>query len=391
MNEKSNPEYIPFNLPDIGSEEISAVVEVLQSGWLTTGPTVKKFEAEFAEYVGARHAVAVNSCTAALHLALEAAGIGPGDEVIVPTMTFAATAEVVAYLRAKPVLVDCDSRDLNISVASVRGALTDKTRAIIPVHYAGLPCDLDALREAVKGREITIIEDAAHAVPAHYKGRMIGSISKATCFSFYATKTLTTGEGGMITTDDAVMAERMRIMSLHGISRDAWKRFAADGNWYYEILCPGFKYNLTDIAAALGRAQLGRVESMREKRAAVARAYSDAFRDLPGVVPPAEAPDREHSWHLYVLRLDPARVRGGRDGLIAALKTRGIGTSVHYTPLHLHPYYRETFGYRPEDFPAATRAYSEMVSLPLYSHMSEASVARVVGAVREAVVAASAR
>lgn len=388
MNEQSDSGYIPFNLPDIGAEEIAAVVEVLKSGWLTTGPTVKAFEAEFADYVGARYAVAVNSCTAALHLALEAAGIGPGDEVIVPTLTFAATAEVVAYLRAKPVLADCDPRDLNISVASVRAALTDKTKAIIPVHYAGLPCDLDPLRDAVKGREIAIIEDAAHAVPSRYNGRMIGSISKATCFSFYATKTLTTGEGGMITTDDPAMAERMRIMSLHGISRDAWKRFAADGNWYYEILRPGFKYNLTDIAAALGRVQLRRIESMREKRAAVARAYSDAFRDLPGVVVPGDIPGREHSWHLYVLRLDPARVRGGRDGLIAALKERGIGTSVHYTPLHLHPYYREAFGYKPEDFPAATRAYSEMVSLPLYSHMSGANVARVVGAVREVVLAA---
>jgi perosamine synthetase len=376
-------DFLPFHVPCIGDEEIDAVVATLRSGWLTSGPMVTRFERAFAEMTGARHALAVNSATAALHLALEAAGVGRGDEVIVPTMTFAATAEVVIHLGAIPVLVDSDPATLNLSPAGVEAAVTARTKAIVPVHFAGQPCDMNALFDIAARHRLVVVEDAAHALPARYRTRMVGSMSPMTCFSFYATKTITTGEGGMVTTDHDGYAERIRCMSLHGISRDAWKRYSASGSWYYEILQAGYKYNLTDIAAALGIEQLKKRDLFWRARQRIAALYDAAFQDLPEVEPLRAGPEVEHSWHLYVIRLALERLRITRSEFIEALRARGIGASVHFIPLHLHPFYRETFGYGPEDCPVATAAYDRILSLPIYPGLADESVWRIAGAVRD--------
>jgi dTDP-4-amino-4,6-dideoxygalactose transaminase len=376
---------LPFHVPDIGEEEIAEVVDVLRSGWLTTGPKARDFEREFAAMVGANHAVAVNSCTAALHLSLEAAGIREGDEVLVPTMTFAATAEVVAYFKAKPVLIDCDERTFNLNPDRIEQAITNKTKAIIPVHFAGQPCDMDRILSIADAYHLQVIEDAAHALPARYHGKMVGSIAKSTCFSFYATKNITTGEGGMITTDDPEYAARVRMMSLHGLSRDAWNRYSAEGAWYYEILSPGFKYNLTDIAAALGLAQLKKCDRFWKTRERYASLYNEGFRDVAEIVCPRAAADVQHAWHLYVIQLELDRLRINRNEFIQRLQHAGVGCSVHFIPLHLHPYYRDTFGHQPDDFPVASRIFQRVLSLPLYSKMTEADVARVVDTVRNLV------
>ena len=376
-------EFIPFHVPAIDEDEIRSVLETLRSGWLTTGTKTKRFEDEFAQYLGSRHAVAVNSCTAALHLALEAVGIGEGDEVIVPTMTFTATAEVVLYLKAKPVLVDCLPGTLNIEPAAIERAITARTKAIIPVHFGGQPCDMEAIMEIARRRGIYVVEDAAHALPAKYQGRMIGTIGDITCFSFYATKTITTGEGGMATTDNPDWAARMRMMSLHGISHDAWNRYAKEGSWYYEVLSPGFKYNLTDIAAAIGLAQLKKCDTFAVARKKIAVRYNEAFAELPEIQIPTCQANLEHAWHLYVIQLRPGSSKIDRDGFVAALKERGIGTSVHFIPLHLHPYYRESFGYIPGDFPNATEAYQRIVSLPIYPGMTEANIQYVIDSVKD--------
>ena len=379
--------FLPFHVPQIGEEEIAAVVATLRSGWLTTGPIVRRFEQAFAEVVGARHAIAVNSATAALHLGLEAIGISASDEVIVPTMTFAATGEVVTYFGARPVLVDSEPDTLNIDPSAVERAITPRTKAIIPVHFAGQACDMDPLLAIARSRGLQVIEDAAHALPTWYRGKMIGSIGEITCFSFYATKTITTGEGGMITTDDPDRAERMRIMSLHGISKNAWNRYAAEGAWYYEILHPGFKYNLTDIAAAIGLEQLKRHGAFWQARERIARRYDEGFEDLPELTRPACRSYGRHAWHLYVIQLSIDRLQIDRAGFIEALRERRIGASVHFIPLHLHQYYRDTFGYRASDFPIATAAYQRTVSLPIYPGMTDADVADVIGAVRGVVEA----
>jgi perosamine synthetase len=374
--------FLPFALPDTDEAEVDAVAEVIRSGWLTTGAKVRAFEAAFASLVGARHAIAVNSCTAALHLALDAIGVAPGDRVVTTPYTFAASAEVIRYMGAHPVFVDVDPDTLNLDPQQVAAAIArDRVVAIMPVHIAGEPCDLDALR-AVAG-DIPMIEDAAHALPARVGGRMIGSLSRLTCFSFYATKTLSTGEGGMITTDDDAAADRCRIMSLHGISRDAWKRYTAEGSWRYEILAPGYKYNLTDIAAALGLVQLGKLEVMWRRRVEIAARYDAAFAGLPELQLPARSAANQHAWHLYMLRVDNARLTGGRDVFIEELRKRNIGASVHFIPLHLHPYYRETYHYAPNDFPVAHREFLREVSLPIYSRMSERDVDDVIAAVLE--------
>lgn len=373
--------FLPFALPDIGEEELAEVRDALLSGWITTGPKVRQFEAAFAAAVGVTHAVAVNSCTAALHLALATIGLRRGDEVIVPTYTFAATAEVVRYFDARPVLVDCDPLTLNLDPALVAAAVTPRTRAIIPVHYAGLAAELDALAEVARAYDLRVIEDAAHAFPASYRGRTVGALSDFTCFSFYATKTLTTGEGGMICTDNAHWAEQCRMLSLHGISRDAWKRYTAEGSWYYEILAPGFKYNMGDLAAALGLAQLGKAQAMQQRRAAIAARYSAAFAKLPELQVPAERVGCRHAWHLYSLRLNLDRLDLDRAGFLEELRARYIGASVHFIPLHLHPYYRESYGYRPEDFPVAYGEYLRELSLPIYSKMSDGDVDDVIAAV----------
>jgi dTDP-4-amino-4,6-dideoxygalactose transaminase len=375
--------FLPFHVPDIAEDEIQAVVETLRSGWLTTGSKVMQFEGDFARYVGSRHALAVNSATAAMHLALDAVGIGEGDEVIVPTMTFAATAEVVLYFKAKPVLVDCRPDTLNLDPEQIEKAITPKTRAIIPVHIAGQACDMSQIMEIAHQHKLMVIEDAAHALPARYQGKKVGTIGDITCFSFYATKTITTGEGGMATTDNADWADRMRIMSLHGISRDAWKRYTAEGSWYYEILYPGYKYNLTDMAAALGVQQLKKCDRFWEIRSRYAALYTHGFQDISAVQVPYVMPDVQHAWHLYIIQLDLEQLRIGRNEFIGLLKAEHIGTSVHFIPLHLHPYYRHTFNYRPEDFPAANAVFQRIISLPIYHKMTEADVQRVSEAVRK--------
>ena len=375
--------FIPFHLPDIGEEEIQSVIETLRSGWLTTGSKTEQFEEEFARYIGARHAIAVNSCTAALHLALEAVGISTGDEVIVPTMTFAATAEVVHYCRALPVLVDCNRDTLNIDVDEVEKAITPKTKAIIPVHFAGQPCEIDRILDLARTRKIKVIEDAAHALPAKHQGKMVGTHGDITCFSFYATKTITTGEGGMATTENSEWAERMKVLSLHGISRDAVNRYAAGGSWFYEILYPGFKYNLTDVASAIGIPQLRKCHSFERIRHRYANMYNEAFRDVPEIILPHVKRDVEHAWHLYVIQLDLKKLRIGRDEMINLLKSRGIGTSVHFIPLHLHPFYRNNYTYAKEKFPIANQVFNRMISLPIYPKMTESDVQRVIATVKQ--------
>ena len=375
-------EFIPFHIPDVGEDEIQAVVETLRSGWLTTGPKVKKFEDEFARFVGSGHAIAVNSGTAALHLALDAIGIKQGDEVIVPTMTFTATAEVVLYFKAKPVLVDCQPATLNIDPEQIERAITPETKAIMPVDIGGQPCDYEAIFQIAHRHGLKVIEDAAHALPASYKGRRVGTLSDITCFSFYATKTITTGEGGMATTANPEWADRMRMMSLHGISKDAWKRYTAEGSWYYEVHSPGYKYNLTDVAAALGLVQLAKCEKFREERRQIARRYDEGFADLAEIEVPTLSPDREHAWHLYIIRVKPKRLRIGRNEFIEGLKRKNIGTSVHFIPLHLHPFYRDTFGYKPVDFPNATAAFERIISLPIFPGMGDERIDRVIDAVR---------
>jgi len=381
--------FLPFALPDVcDAEELEHIRETLASGWVTTGPKTKQFEAEFASAVGARHAVAVNSCTAAMHLALEAVGIKPGDEVITTPYTFAATAEVVRYFDAAPVLVDVRRSDFNIDPKKVEAAVTARTRAIIPVHMAGLPAELEPIYSIAARHGLSVVEDAAHAFPSAYKGRMVGSgawetgrVSSAVCFSFYATKTITTGEGGMITTNNAVLAERCRIMSLHGISRDAWKRYSAEGSWYYEIVAPGYKYNMTDIAAAMGLAQLAKAEGMRLRRKAIAERYTEVFCNLPQLQVPSDRPECLHAWHLYMLRIHLDRLSIDRASFMEELKQRKIGASVHFIPLHIHPYYRETYGWRSEDFPVAYEEYLREVSLPIYSRMTDEDVEDVIRAV----------
>jgi len=386
MSEPSPLPFLPFALPEIGDEEIAEVVDTLRSGWVTTGPKAKRFEAAFGEFLvdPALHCIAVNSATAGLHLALEALGIGPGDEVITTTHTFTATAEVVRYLGADVKLVDIDPATLNIDPALVEAAITPKTKAIIPVHYAGLAADMDAIHAIAAHHGLQVVEDAAHALPTTYKGRLVGTLdSAATVFSFYANKTMTTGEGGMLVTRDAKLAERAKVMRLHGINRDAFDRFTAKvPSWYYEIVAPGFKYNLTDIGAALGLHQLAKVRRFADARRAVVERYNEALADLPVLLPPDALPGDEHPWHLYVLRLADA-CPVSRDAVIEALFRAGIGASVHYIPLHLHPYWRDRYDLKPAQFPHSHHAYERMLSLPLYSRMTLADADRVVGVLRQ--------
>jgi dTDP-4-amino-4,6-dideoxygalactose transaminase len=373
-------------MPEIGAAEIEGVTDVLRSGWLTTGARTRCFEREFARAVGARHAVAVNSCTAALHLALDAAGVRPGDRVVTTPFTFAATAEVVRYFDATPVFTDIDPISLNIDPARLDAVLPG-ARALIVVHIAGGACDLDAIHALARQHDVTVVEDAAHALPATCRGRTIGSLSPFTCFSFYATKPLATGEGGMLCTEDDDAVDRVRAMSLHGISRHAWSRYAVDGDWRYEIEAPGFKYNLTDIAAAIGLAQLGKLHRMHRRRMEIARQYDAAFAAMPELEVPYRPSDDQHAWHLYLLRLHLERLTVDRARFIDELKCRNIGASVHFIPLHLHPYYRQRYGFTRESFPIATREYERTVSLPIYSRMTDDDVADVIAAIHEIVTA----
>jgi dTDP-4-amino-4,6-dideoxygalactose transaminase len=379
--------FLPFALPDIGEDEIAEVVDTLRSGWVTTGPKAKRFEEDFTAFLGdaSLQSLAVNSATAGLHLALEALGIGPGDEVITTTHTFTATAEVVRYLGADVVLVDIDPATMCIDVDAVEAAITPRTKAVMPVHYAGLAADMGRLLPLARKHGLKVVEDAAHALPTTCGGRLIGTLdSDATVFSFYANKTITTGEGGMVVTRDPELAKRMKVMRLHGMSRDAFDRFTAKvPSWYYEIVAPGFKYNLTDIAAAMGIHQLKRAKAFAQRRSEIARRYDDGFTGLPLITPPRARDGDAHAWHLYVLRLaEGASV--ARDALIERLFAAGIGCSVHYVPLHLQPYWRDRYGLSAGSFPQSQRAFETLLSLPLYPRMSDADADRVVSAVRDA-------
>ena len=381
----SGEAFLPFALPEIGEEEIAEVVDTLRSGWITTGPKARRLEVDFAAFLGdaSLETIAVNSATAGLHLALEALGIGPGDEVITTTHTFTATAEVVRYLGADVVLVDIDPATLNIDAAAVERAITPRTKAIVPVHYAGLAADMPALLAIARRHGLKVVEDAAHALPATCGGALVGTLASDACvFSFYANKTMTTGEGGMLVTRDAALARRAKVMRLHGMSRDAFDRFTATvPSWAYEIVAPGFKYNLTDIAAALGLHQLKRLDAFQRRREAIAARYDAAFADLPLVLPPRPAPGDRHAWHLYVIRLaDGAPL--ARDRFIERMFEEGIGCSVHYIPLHLQPYWRDRYGLAPAQFPHSQHAYERMLTLPLYTRMSDADVERVAATVR---------
>ncbi|MBW1787011.1 MAG: DegT/DnrJ/EryC1/StrS family aminotransferase [Deltaproteobacteria bacterium] len=399
------PITVPLALPECGEEEIRAAAEVIRSGWLTTGAKTFEFERRFAEVVGARHCVAVNSATAALHLALEAVGVGPGDRVLVPVHTFTATAEVVRYLGADPLFVDCDRETFCIDAALIGSALQaaqsksgpEKVKAILPVHFAGHPCPMDGIMDRSADLGVKVVEDAAHAFPAVYRGRgskramdngrTIGSIGDVTCFSFYANKTITTGEGGMLATDDDAVAKRARVMRLHGIDRDVWNRYAEPvSQWAYDVVAPGFKYNMPDLAAAIGLEQLKKASRFRQRRQAIAQAYLDQLKDIPGLVlPRPRCSMDDHSWHLFVVLLEEKDTRNGlsRDGFVAGLKERHIGAGVHYIPLHRMSYYRDTYHLTPEMFPNSEWVFHRCVSLPIFSAMTDDQLAYVIDEVKK--------
>jgi dTDP-4-amino-4,6-dideoxygalactose transaminase len=381
----TDDEFLPFFRPSIGDEERGEILDTLRSDWLTTGPKTRRFEEAFAEYVGARHAVATSSCTAGLHLALVACGIGDGDEVVVPSLTFCATANVAVHQRARPVFVDVDEASYTMDAGAFERAITPRTKAVIPVDYGGQVCDMTRINEIAAAHGITVIEDAAHSVGAALNGVRVGRLARLTSFSFYATKNLTTGEGGMVTTDDGELAGRIRVLGLHGISADAWKRYSKEGSWFYEVLWPGYKYNMTDIQASLGLHQLAKLEQFTERRTWLARQYSDAFADLPEIVTPIVRPGVHHAWHLYPIRVLRGRLRLDRAEFIAAMASRGIGASVHFIPVHLHPYYRDTWGCRRGDLPVTERVFDELVSLPLFPSMTGGELAKVIDVIRELV------
>ena len=392
---------VPFFRPSLTEAEIDEVVACLRSGWLTTGPRVKQFETDLARAVGAKHAIAVNSCTAALHLAVEALGLGPGSAVLVPAMTFAATAEVVRYMGAVPLLADCDPVTLNLDLADAVRKIDDlragrtpldrnlKVVGIIPVHVGGLMMDMNAVNAFAEERGLWVVEDAAHALPAAFRRgphapwqRSGENTAAVTCYSFYANKTITTGEGGMAVTDDERLALRMQQMSLHGLSHDAWKRYAGSSSWDYRIIAPGYKYNFTDIAAAIGIHQLRRAEEMRIQREVIARRFLRDLADLEQLDLPPNPPDRIHSWHLFPIRLRLERTALNRNDFVEALRENGVGCSVHWRPLHLHPYYQENFGWKAEHLPAASQVWERLISLPIFPGMREDEQQHVIHVVR---------
>ncbi|MCH7663818.1 MAG: DegT/DnrJ/EryC1/StrS family aminotransferase [Chloroflexi bacterium] len=377
--------FLPFALPDIGEEEIAEILDSVRSGWLTTGPKTQRFEQDFVQFIGdGVQAVSVNSATAGLHLALEAIGIRAGDEVITTPYTFTATAEVIRYLGADVVFVDIDSVTMNIEPSKIETAITSRTKAIIPVHFAGLSCKMDAIFRIAGEYNLRIVEDAAHALPTTSNGRLVGGLeSEATIFSFYVTKTLAVGEGGILVTRNSEIADRARVMRLHGINRDVFDRsISKRPAWYYEVVAPGFKYNMTDLVASLGIHQLKKVWAFQKRRAEMAAYYDKALQDLPIVLPPKPENDDIHAWHLYVIRLkDEADI--SRDRFIELMAQKGIGCSVHFIPLHIQPYWRNKYNLKPQDFPNALKAYERAVSLPLYTKMSVEDQGRVVAAVRE--------
>ena len=378
---------IPFHKTHITEDEINAVVDALRSGWTTMGPKTVEFERLFAEYIFKDvnspivyntdfiHAVSLNSATAALHLALKAIGLKQDDEVIVPTNTFVATAEVVTYFNAKPVLCDIEYDTHNIDVKKIESLITDKTKAIIPVHFAGQPCDMDELMGIAKKHNLKVIEDAAHALPSTYKGKKIGLVGDITCFSFYATKTLSTGEGGMAVTNNADYAKKIRINRLHGISKDAWDRYTEKGSWYYEVVDNGNKYNTTDLNAALGIEHLKKLEKMLDRRKSIAMKYNEAFEKVNTIITPVLKDDRESSWHLYVIKVE------NRDEIIKQLKECGVSTSVHFIPVHKHQYYYKTYKYENNDFPQANKVFDQSISLPIFPDMTDEELQYVIDSV----------
>lgn len=376
--------FLPFAPPLIGDEEIQEVFDTLKSGWLTTGPKTRRFADEFSEYTQAPAALTVSSCTAALHLALLSLEIGPGDEVITTPLTFAATANVIEHTGATLVLADVQPDTLNIDPEQLERRITERTKACIVVHYAGHPVDMDSIREIADRRGIQIIEDAAHAIGAAYRGQPVGSGGNAACFSFYATKNLTTGEGGMLTGDSEII-EKARTLSLHGMSREAWGRYEAGGKWAYDIVAPGYKYNMTDIQAALGLQQLARFESMQARRVEIVERYHSAFGNDPALQVPTCHDDVTHAWHLYVLRLNSDELTLDRNQFIEEVNRQNIGTSVHFIPIHVHSYYANRYGWKPEDFPVALANYSRMVSLPLSPKMSDQDVQDVIDVVQQVI------
>ncbi|OGV48857.1 MAG: UDP-4-amino-4,6-dideoxy-N-acetyl-beta-L-altrosamine transaminase [Lentisphaerae bacterium GWF2_44_16] len=398
-----NDSFISFFRPSIGKEEIREVTECLESGWLTTGKRSKQFETDFASYMGAKYAVAMNSCTAALHLALEAVGLKENEIVLVPAMTFAATAEVVRYFNAIPVLVDCNEDDFCMNMQDAAEILRrikkgkkvkglpekhGRARAIIPVHFGGQVADVIEARKLCGEYDLKMVEDCAHCCPAYYKDekgdwQMAGRSADIACFSFYANKTITTGEGGMALTDNEKWADRMRVMCLHGISKDAWKRFTKAGSWYYEITAPGFKYNMPDTAASIGIHQLKKADRFWEERKKISATFSERLSGIPGITLPVEKADRKHSWHLYPIRIDGKTVKTGRNEFIEKMKEYEIGTSVHYMPLHMHPYYKKNYGFKEKDFPTASKIFEQTMSLPLYPGLTEGEINRICEAVRK--------
>ena len=376
--------FLSFGAPSIGEAEIAEVVDTLRSGWIGTGPKTLRFEAALADYVGAEHAVSVSSCTAGLFLSLLASGIGPGDEVITTPLTFGATANVIVHVGATPVFADVDPVSLNIDPVAIEAAITPRTRAIIPVHYGGLACDMLAIEALAERHGLTVVEDAAHAIGSRHRGRMIGASGNPTCFSFYPNKNITTGEGGAIMTNDAALAERLEVYRLHGLSRHAWQRYSSRRLMLSDVVLPGYKHNMTDLQAALGIHQLARLEDFLAIREAYAERYDAAFAGMPGVSlqPRPDDPADRHALHLYVLILDPAAFTMDRNAIVEALLAENIGAAIHYRAVHTHPYYREAYGYRHEDFPVAASLGDHMLSLPLTAGMSPADAADVIEAVR---------
>lgn len=378
------PQFLPFALPLIEEEEISEVVDTLQSGWLTTGPKTAKFEKNFSEFIGVDHALAVNSATSGLHLALDAIGISKGDKVITTPYTFTATTEVIHYLGADPILVDIDLKTFNIDPAKIKEAIKKhhNIKAIMPVHFAGQSCEMAAIKEIADENNLKIVEDAAHALPTTCQDKMIGTLSDITVFSFYATKTIATGEGGMIVSNNEDYIKKMKVMRLHGISKDVFDRYTSDKpSWFYEVIEPGYKYNMTDIAASIGIHQLNKARDFQKRRELIANHYNDAFVNLPLNVPFVKHPNDTHAWHLYVIQLNLESLAISRDQFIELMAKEGIGTSVHFIPLHIQPYWRDQYNYKPEDFPNAMHVFNRAVSLPIYPKMTDADISRVSDAV----------
>ena len=379
--------FLPFSLPEIGQEEIDEVVDTLRSGWLTNGPKVRAFEAAFREATDSKHAVALSSCTAGLHLALLAAGIGPGDEVITTPLTFAATVSMIIHTGATPVLADISEDDYNLDPGEIEKRLTPRTKAIIPVHYAGQPCRMDDILSIARSRNLRVIEDAAHALGASYRGKAIGAIGDCAIFSFYPIKPITTGQGGMLTTDDDELAERVKLLSLHGLSSGAWDRYSAKGTAFYQVLAPGFNYVMTDMQGALGIHQMRRMPGFQARRSEIARLYDEQLGDLPEIIRPAVRDEIEHCWHLYAIRVDTDRLKIDRDQFVEELRARGIGTSVHFIPIHYHPYFREKLSLRDGDYPVTERVFQGLISMPVYPRMTNADVGRVSEALHQIVAA----